>query len=365
MRHIVLALLSIFASTAIALAQPSTTAPTVRLDVTEKAASPSRYDLNTAQERATDRALAQALRDFAQSQLDPEAWSAQRPAIEWFLRVRGRDYLAGYHLDKRTVEVGYVVHVWLSVWLKEDALRNALLHELARPTTVVVVVGNSGDTTSEQADALRTSLTEALLQSGCRVASAERLAGLRWRKYREALLQGDGTAAEAVALGFLSDLVVRVNLSARPSQNNAGILSALASAQVQAVRPSDGTVAFAHSSPATKGFGRDLVQAVSKAVESLSPDLVAYVTTQTTRVRDAGCRDIHIVGESPLTPEQATDLAATLRASAGVREVAIAADALQCKVEGSALLLAALCDSLPGFRTLSYDAQNVKVSLRP
>lgn len=364
MRHIVLALLSIFASTAIALAQPSTTAPTVRLDVTEKAASPSRYDLNTAQERATDRALAQALRDFAQSQLDPEAWSAQRPAIEWFLRVRGRDYLAGYHLDKRTVEVGYVVHVWLGMWLKEDALRNALLHELARPTTVVVVVGNSGDTTSEQADALRTSLTEALLQSGCRVASAERLAGLRWRKYREALLQGDGTAAEAVALGFLSDLVVRVNLSARPSQNNAGILSALASAQVQAVRPSDGTVAFAHSFPATKGFGTDLVQAVDKAVEQLSPAILEQVLGEVAKWREAQVRLVTVASDGTLTAAQMEEVARALRAAPCVRTADKSETAVACTIEGNSLLVAFLADSVPGIKVISYDTGNVAVSQR-
>jgi len=295
-----------------------------------------------------------AVSDFAKQRVDARAEPGGAQILGWFAQEWGCDYVASVKNDR--------------VRLQEAELRAALWEVLARPSAAIVSVTQLGESVSDvQALGLRTSITEALVNAGTRVIAQEWLDEGRWRSRAEALCRGDTSAASALGLGFLADLCVYVTPDVRPSQNNGGIISAIASCDVRCVGLRDGRVVFARHFGPEKGFGLDLAQASNKALDQVSPTVVAFVAGEVAKYRAAATREIKIRSPKPLPSEKWEALQTALRECKSVRETtpSEAADGgggLTCKVEGSPVVVAAVADATAGLKVMSCDESSVVVA---
>lgn len=333
-------------------------------DARVTAASASNADMDTASRRATQEALLNALRMFAQKQVASRTWQAERPTIELFLRTRGTAYVSSSTLQKRRIEGGNTVHIWMIVGLQEDALRAALLKSLTRSNTVVVGVWPLDETTDVQAGSAETQIADAMLASGCNVISRSQIEEIRWQQHLAALSRGDYLAAEALGLGFLADIAVRVRLSAKRSQNNQGIISAVASADVEGVDSHTARVLFTRHLGPEKGFGLDLARAMDDACSKVNAQVAEYVGGRMVAHRQRCVRNVRVVSSDLLTTEQWSGLADELRRAPLIREVQVGDGALVCTVEGGALTVAVAADGVAGYRVVSLSEDTVRIATR-
>lgn len=331
-------------------------------DAKVMAASSARADLDAASRQATQDAILNALRLFARKHLDPGTWRTEQPTIELFLRTRGTAHLSFSRLEKRRTEPGNTIHVWLTVGLREEGLRAALLSSLARPNGAVVCVLPLDEATDAQAGAVETQVAEAMLASGCNVVSRAQMEEIRWQEHLSALSRGDYAAAGALGLGFLADVAVRVRLSAKRSQNNQGIISAVATADVEGVDTHTARILFVTHLGPEKGFGLDLTRALDESCSKLAGQVAEYVGGQMAAHRQVCVRSVRVVNEGTLTAEQWTKLAEDLRRAPLVREVQVGNGALLCTVEGGPLAVAVAVEKVAGHRVVSLSADTVRMA---
>jgi hypothetical protein len=351
----VIALLGVLCSSA-ALAAP------IWVDGRADAASASAAEVAAATERAIHEATLNGSRIVARRQLDAQTWAAERPTIELFLRTKGPEFLTLSRHEKSRIEDGNIVHVWMTVAFREDALGAALRAALAGPDTAIVVVAPNAGVPAAAALALEARVTDATLAAGGAVVSEELLREARWQTQLTALRRGDYAAARELGAGVLADTVVRIALAVEPGQNNQGIISAHATASIEAVNCPDARVLFAQQFGPERGFGADATRAATDACGKLASPVAEYVAAQLVGQQEP--RTVKVVSPMNLTPGKWEALAVGLRGAPLVREVLIDRGRLVCTTGGTAFTLAVAADQADGFRVVSCSEESVSVELQ-
>ncbi len=164
----------------------------------------------------------------------------------------------------------------------EVALSATRLAELLRSTScsnfrAVVVLPERVDGREQGVRKVETAVVAALTDRRMRVYDWE-FASRQSKSASlvRAALRGDRAAALQVGARFVANLVVLGSADTRISQDNEGIISYVATANVRVVQADSGQVLWA-SEITEKGFGRDRAQAARAALDALAVSAAARV----------------------------------------------------------------------------------------
>ncbi len=313
-----------------------------------------------ARDQATAEAVRNALDMAARRQLGDETVAEDHAIVGLFLRLDGQKYVNRHILEKSRTEDGPRVRAWVTAWVDEEALGQALWAAIAQPRSVGVVVTGGPDMALSDVDDVRTHITSALIQAGLRVVSLDQAQQARRQQQLAALDRGDNRAARTIERELLINQLLRVRLQSRVNQNNAGIISALASADVDCIRTSDARMIFGDRVAEVKGFGLGPAQAISDACSKLAPGVAEYAAASLLPGRTP-TGTIRIVSLRPLSDEAWETLGQSLQRSGLVTGVLPGNGGLSCATDLSIWRIAAYVHERPRLQVKSCGGGTIQV----
>lgn len=226
-----------------------------------------------------------------------------------------KDMKATIHSNQKTAE-GYVVDVELAQTtgdIQQDLRRNAYSN-----FRLVALMPETVDGQRANTPKVETALVGALAGKQFRVYDWNFVSARKPLASLVSATFGNQTEA-AVQLGsrFLANVIVVGRVDAKFSQDNGGIISYRAAANLRVIKTDTGQILTAHEYT-EKGFGQDKTQAAREALDNLAQKVAKELPDELESHFDEYPVTIHI----PLQkPEQADEVETFLRTLAGVKGV--------------------------------------------
>jgi hypothetical protein len=234
-------------------------------------------DVAQAKGEAEIDARRRAVEHVAGVRVDTETVTRNEVLFDDIVRTRS----AGLIRNDRVVEHGKTsdgsqYRVLLEAWVTTQAV-NERLEELVSDLSMVVLVSEQNMGRPQTPSVIDNDLVSALVAAGYRVLDPTHLRRVLRRDELAALERGDARAARDIRLRFLANLIVYVDASTQPSQNNQGIISAHGRASARVVEAETARIVANVALEEVKGFATSVDIAGQRALRAAGKPLAEQI----------------------------------------------------------------------------------------
>src|SRR2546426_2970105 len=211
-------------------------------------------DVAQARDEALIDAGRRALEQVAGVQVDAETITRNQVLFDQLIRTQSRGILQAQRIldEGRLADGRYRVRI--EAWVKAGEVQEKL-ESLVSELSLIVVVPEQNLGQPAPQPVVENEIVSRLVEAGYRVLDQATVQRLTKRDQMLALLRGEEQAARQIGLRFLSNLIVLGEATSRFSQDNQGIVSALARVTARAIEAETGRIVANLSLDQVRGFG--------------------------------------------------------------------------------------------------------------
>ena len=237
--------------------------------------------LNNDTAQARDEALIDARRKAVEQvagvRVDSETVTKNEVLFDDIVRTKTSGLIQSDRIldEGKTTEGQYRIRV--EAWVKTQAVHDRL-EDMVSELSMIVLVGEQNLGKPQTPSSIENDLVRALLAGGHRVLDPKHLQRVLRRDQMAALERGDERAARELRLRFLANLLVYVDASTQPSQNNQGIVSAYARVTARVVEAETARVIANVALEEVKGFATSVEVAGQRALRGAGKPLAEQIT---------------------------------------------------------------------------------------